>query len=240
MFVVFVEREELDRLRKEFISTISHDLRTPLTSIRAGLGMLEASVLGRLRPEERRLVSNVRRNADRLRLLIDDLVTLNQLEAGALRLDREPLDLRTVVTDAMSAVHALISEKQQQLEVDLPEPLPAEGDARRLEQVVVNVLANANRHTPAGTRIHVTGQPVDGQVQLTIRDTGPGIPPAEVEAIFQRFHRYDHAGGGSGLGLSIARSMLELHGGQIWVESELGAGATFHIALPRRTYGAQL
>ncbi len=231
---------ELDRLRTEFISTISHDLRTPLTSIRAGLGMLETSVLSRLRPEEQRLVSNVRRNVDRLRLLIDDLVTLNQLEAGALRLDREPLDLRTVVADAMSAVHTLIGEKQQQLEVDLPEPLPAEGDARRLGQVVVNVLANAHQHTPPGTRIRVTGQRVDGQVQLSVRDTGPGIPPAELEAIFHRFHRYDHAQGGSGLGLAIARSMLELQGGRIWVESEPGAGATFHIALPRRKYGEQI
>ena len=231
---------ELDRLRKEFISTVSHDLRTPLTAIRAGLGMVETSALDRLRPDEQRLVSNVRRNADRLRLLIDDLVTLNQLEAGALRLDREPLDLRTVVADAMSAVHAQIDEKQQQLEVDLPEPLPAEGDVRRLGQVVVNVLANAHQHTPSGTHIRVTGRPVDGQVQLSVCDTGPGIPPAELEPIFQRFHRYDHVQGGSGLGLAIARSMLELHGGRIWVESEPGAGATFHIALPRRKYGEQI
>ncbi len=231
---------ELDRLRADFIATISHDLRTPLTAARAGAGMFEAQVTARLAPAERQLLGNVRRNIERLGMLIDDLVTLNQIEAGALRLDREPLDLRTVVADAMSAVHVLIGEKQQQLEVDLPEPLPAEGDARRLEQVVVNVLANANRHTPAGTRIQVSGRQVDGQVRLSVRDSGPGIPAAELEAIFQRFHRLPSGDNGSGLGLAIARSMLELHGGRIWVESEPGEGATFHIALPRRKYGEQI
>ena len=224
---------ELDRLRAEFVATISHDLRTPLTAARAGAGMLEAQVTARLAPAERQLLGNVRRNIERLGMLIDDLVTLNQLEAGALRLDQEPLDLRTVVADAMSAVHVLIGEKQQQLEVDLPEPLPAEGDARRLEQAVVNVLANANRHTPPGTHIRVTGRPVDGRVQLSVCDTGPGIPPAELEAIFQRFHRLPSGDNGSGLGLAIARSLVELQGGRLWAESEPGEGSAFHIALPR-------
>ena len=223
---------ELDRLRADFVANISHDLKTPLTAARAGAGMFEAQVIARLAPDERQLLGNVRRNIERLGMLIDDLVTLNQLEAGALRLDREPLDLRTVVADAMSAVHVLIGEKQQQLEVDLPEPLPTEGDARRLEQVVVNVLANANRHTPAGTRIRVTGETVDGQVRLSVRDTGPGIPPAEIEAIFQRFHRLPAGDSGSGLGLAIARSLVELQGGQLSAESAPGEGSAFHIALP--------
>jgi signal transduction histidine kinase len=224
--------EELDRLRARFLSTISHDLRTPLTAARAGLGMLETSAADRLEAGERELLGNARRNIERLGRFIDDLLTVNQLDAGALELDREPLDLRAVATDAMSAVHPLIREKRQTLEVDLPDALPTAGDARRLEQVVVNLLANAHQHTPAGTRITISGRS-DGEVVLSVSDDGPGIPVGEQDTIFRRFYRLPTSGGGSGLGLEIARSIVELHGGRLWVESAPGRGATFHVALPR-------
>ena len=228
---------EIDRLRDLFISSVSHDLRTPLTATRAGLGLLRTSASGRLQPDERDLLDNARRNTDRLGMLVDDLLAYNQLEAGTLRLDREPLDLRAVVTEAMSAVHPLIQEKGQILEVDLPEPLPGEGDPRRLEQVVVNVLANAHLHTPEGTRISISGRDSGGEVSLSVGDNGPGIPQDELEAVFQRFHRLGSARGGSGLGLAIARGIVELHGGRIRAESRPGAGATFHFFLPRAQNG---
>jgi len=170
-------------------------------------------------------------------MLIDDLLAYNQLEAGTLRLDREPLDLRAVVTEAMSSMHPLIQEKGQILEVDLPEPLPGEGDPRRLEQVVVNVLANAYLHTPKGIRIGISGRISGSQVSLSVSDTGPGIPQGELEAIFRRFHRLEPARGGSGLGLAIARGIVELHGGRIRAESRAGAGTTFHIILPSAENG---
>ena len=231
-----VERlAELDRLRADFTLTVSHDLQTPLSAAWAGLGMLETSLLDRARPDERELLGNVGRNIERLRLLINDLLASNQLEAGTLHLDRAPLDLRTVVADAMAAVGPLIQEKGQTLCADLPEPLPSEGDRRRLEQVVVNLLANAHRHTPAGARIAVSGRATAGELLLSVSDNGPGIPAREHEAIFRRFYRPATAAGGSGLGLAIARGLVELHGGWIWVESEPGNGATFHVALPLRT-----
>jgi signal transduction histidine kinase len=228
---------EIDRLRDLFISSVSHDLRTPLTATRAGLGLLRTSAVGRLRADERDLLDNARRNIDRLGMLIDDLLAYNQLEAGTLRLDREPLDLRAVVTEAMSSMHPLIQEKGQILEVDLPEPLPGEGDPRRLEQVVVNVLANAYLHTPKGIRIGISGRISGSQVSLSVSDTGPGIPQGELEAIFRRFHRLEPARGGSGLGLAIARGIVELHGGRIRAESRPGAGTTFHIILPSAENG---
>ncbi|MGD9890208.1 MAG: sensor histidine kinase [Dehalococcoidia bacterium] len=224
---------ELNRLRSEFISTISHDLRTPLTATRAGLGMLETSMVDRLQPDEKDLLGNARRNVDRLALLIDDLLAFNQLEAGTLQLDREPLDLRAVVAGAMATVHPLIREKGQTLEIDLPEPLLVEGDVRRLEQVVVNLLANAHRHTPAGTRITTTGRATPSELRLSVQDTGPGIPADELQAIFQRFYRLTPSEGGSGLGLAIAKGIVELHGGRIWAESRPGEGTTFHLLLPR-------
>ncbi len=228
---------EIDRLRDLFISSVSHDLRTPLTATRAGLGILLTSASERLRPDERDLLSNARRSTERLDMLIGDLLAYNQLEAGTLRLDREPLDLRAVVTEAMSAVHPLVQEKRQILEIDLPEPLPGEGDPRRLEQVVVNVLANAQMHTPEGTRISISGRVTGGEVSLSVGDNGPGIPQGELEAVFRRFHHLGSARGGSGLGLAIARGLVELHGGRIWAESRPGAGVTFHISLPSAKNG---
>ncbi|MDP9372217.1 MAG: HAMP domain-containing histidine kinase, partial [Chloroflexota bacterium] len=227
--------EALDRLRADFIATVSHDLRTPLTAIRAGLGMLETGLVDRLPPDERQLLRDARRNTERLGRLIDDLLALNQLEAGTLRLEREPLDLRAIAGSAIASVHSLARQKGQTLAVDLPAPLPAEGDPRRLEQAVVNLLANAHQHTPPGTRIAVAGRATDREVRLTVSDNGPGIPAGELEHIFRRFHRVAPAGGGSGLGLAIARGIVALHGGRLWAES--GRGAAFHVALPRRTKG---
>ncbi|MDP9379167.1 MAG: PAS domain S-box protein [Chloroflexota bacterium] len=224
--------EELDRLRARFISSISHDLRTPLTAAGAGLGMLDMSAGERLLENERQLVANVRRNVERLRLLIDDLLTYNQLEAGTLKLDCRPLDLRSVVTDAMSVVLPLIREKGQWLEKDLPHALPSNADPWRLGQVMVNVLANAHQHTRPGTRIIVSGHVADGKVVLSVSDDGDGIAPEDIETIFQRFHHVGPAHGGSGLGLAIAREIVELHGGRMWAESEPGEGAKFHIQLP--------
>jgi len=233
----------LDHLRADFIATVSHDLRTPLTAARAGLGMLETSGRDRLRPDEQALLGNVRRNTEYLGVLIDDLLAFNELEAGALHLERVPFDLRAMVMDATAAVGTLLKEKGQTLEVHLPDVLPVEGDPRRLAQVVVNLLANAHRHTPAGTHITVTGEAKAHAVLLMVRDNGPGIPEAEREAIFRRFYRGTSplvaAQGGSGLGLAIARGIVELHGGRMWVASEAGGGATFFFSLPCAGEGAE-
>ncbi|CAA9571288.1 MAG: hypothetical protein AVDCRST_MAG49-3641 [uncultured Thermomicrobiales bacterium] len=229
--------EDLDRLRVDFIASISHDLRTPLTAVRAGLGMLETAAAPRLRDDERDLLGSTRRSAERLGVLIDDLLAYNQFEARTLRLEPAPLDLRSVVTDAMATVHPLIRSKNQTLEVDLPAPLPVDGDARRLGQAVVNLLANAHEHTPRGTRIEVAGRADAREVRLVVADDGPGIPADDLGTIFERFHRLEGAGRGSGLGLAIARGLVDLHGGHLWAERRSGEGAAFVVTLPRRPEG---
>ncbi len=223
---------ELDRLRTGFISTVSHELRTPLTASRAALGMLEASADGRLRREERQLLENARRNTELLGMLIDDLIALNQLESNTLHLERRLFDLRAAARSAASAMSPLFEKKGQTVELDLPVELPCEGDPRRMEQVIVNLLANVHRHTPTGTRAVITGRNVDGELSLSVSDDGPGIPPDELEAVFRRFYRLTPADGGSGLGLAIARSIVTLHGGWINAGSSAEGGVVFRLTLP--------
>lgn len=221
----------LDKLREAFVGAISHDLRTPLTAARAGLGMVRLSARPQLRQAEDDLLENVQRNIERLHLLIDDLLTLNQLTTGALHLRYHTVDLVATVINAIAVVQPLLHQKAQGVATKLPEILLIEGDGRRLEQVVVNLLANAHWHTPGGTQITVAGQQENQDVHLTVSDNGPGIAPQELEAIFQRFHRLSPTAEGSGLGLAVAKQIVELHGGRLWAESRLGAGATFHLVL---------
>ncbi|CAA9511464.1 MAG: hypothetical protein AVDCRST_MAG05-3051, partial [uncultured Rubrobacteraceae bacterium] len=228
---------ELDRLRERFVSSVSHNLRTPLTATRAGLGLLEASTHGRLRPEERDLLENAQRNTARLGMIVDDLLAYNRLEAGTLHLEREPLDLRAVVTEAVSSVHPLLREKGQTLEMDLPDALPGEGDPRLLEQAVVNLLENAHLHTPEGTRVLVSGRVSDDGLSLTVSDDGPGVPGSETEAVFRRFYRPGSEEGGSGLGLAIVRGIVEMHGGTVRAENRPGGGAMFVVVLPPKVRG---
>ncbi|MDQ2809739.1 MAG: HAMP domain-containing histidine kinase [Chloroflexota bacterium] len=232
---------EIDQLRNDFISTISHDLRTPFTAARAGLGLLETSLGTRLRPDEAQLLGNVRRNVDWLGILINDLLTFNHLEAGVLQLDSQPLDLRTVVTEGLAMVYPLLHEKGQTLEVDLPDPLPCWGDTRRLEQVVVNLLANAHRHTPPGTVIRISGHRSGAHIRLAVQDTGPGISAADQAVIFERFRQVGAPAEGAGLGLAIVQALVGLHGGRVWVESTPPSGTTFYIELacPAAAAGAK-
>jgi len=225
---------ELDRLRADFIASVSHDLRTPLSASRAALILLESSAHAWYEAHEQALLDNARRNIERLDLLIADLLTYNQLEAGTLQLERAFQDLRTVVQRALAVLEPLIHQEGQLLDVDLPVPLPITGDGRRLEQVVVNLLANAHMHTPAGTRIAIRGEAMDRAVKLVVRDNRPGVPTEEHEAIFRRSYRAKSGPetDGSGLGLAIARAIIELHGGRIWAESPPDKGTAIVITLP--------
>ncbi len=229
---------QLDQLRAGFIASVSHELRTPLTAARAALALVETSALTRLQPDEQKLMSNARRNIERLSILLGDLLTFNQFEAGMVRLDRTLLDVRLVVTDSLSAIYPLILEKGQTLEILLPDPLPYAGDQHQLEQVLVNLLSNAHRHTVRGTHITIAGQATAQEILLTVSDNGPGIPQEELADIFKRFYRLRPGQEGSGLGLGIAKAIVELHGGRLWAESTPGQGARFHIALPRDAAGA--
>jgi len=222
--------------RDRFLATVSHELQTPLTAVGAGLGLLDMTASERLRPPERALLDNARRNTESLRGQISDLLAFGKGVADTLTLQCGLVDLRDVVGDALAGVHALVTAKGQTLDVDLPVSLPVRGDARRLAQALLNLLSNAHRHTPPGATIRVVGRVAGDDVALTVDDDGPGIPVAELDHIFARFYRSGSAGG-AGLGLSIARDIVELHGGRLWAEGARGQGATFHMRLRRETDG---
>jgi signal transduction histidine kinase len=223
---------ELERLRGSFVAAVSHDLQTPLTAIRAGLGLLEASAGDQLRADDAQLLTNARRNVDRLGIQVNDLLSLNQLEAGEFPITVTPFDLRIVIANAVAVAHPLIEQKGQVLQVAADRPLLVKGDRRHLEQVLVNLVANAHRHTPPGTRITVGGRETPDGVVLHVEDDGPGIPEHVRKHLFERFYRVDATTAGSGLGLTIVNAVVERHGGRVWVESEHGQGTSFFVLLP--------
>jgi signal transduction histidine kinase len=222
----------LRRLQEDFIASVSHELQTPLTAVRAGLGLLDAAVGDTLGPAERELLSTSRRNAERLRLEIGQLLAANQLTSSGPRVERSVIELHGLVEGSVRSLQPLLLEKKQTIEVDMPDRLEVEGDRHLLEQVLANLLSNAHRHTPAGTSIVVSGC-VGEDVRLAVHDTGPGIPPEQIEAIFQRFYRSPgKRREGIGLGLAITRDAVEAQGGRVWAESVPGQGTTFFVSLP--------
>lgn len=233
-----VTRErEVDRMKSEFVALVSHELRTPLTSIKGYVDLLLAGNVGELAGEQREFLEIVVHNADRLTALIDDLLDLARIESGRIDLTRTPLDLGRLLSDLGAAFHLQIESKEQRLVVDLAPDLPALwGDAARVAQILINLLSNAHKYTPAGGVITVVARPDGAMVRIEVRDTGIGMTADEQSQLFTRFFRAKNRAtqevGGTGLGLAIMRSLVQLHGGWIDVDSALGQGSTFTVTLP--------
>jgi signal transduction histidine kinase len=239
--------EERERLERDLLSTVSHELRTPLTSIKTAVGALSGS--GQSGPErnplETRLLSNVERSTDRLINLVNELLDMSRLRAGRVKLNLQVLNIGDMLLDVAAQVRPLLDARRQTLTLDLPaagsprwHKLNALADRRRIEQVTLNLLSNANKYGPTGSKIVLGATPRDGAVRVFVRDEGPGIARYEQKLVFDKFYQGSTAteGGGrpdsTGLGLAIARSIVELHGGQIGVYSKPGLGSTFFFTLP--------
>lgn len=230
------KQQELDTLRRELVAWVSHDLRTPLTSIRA---MLEALADGVV--DEPATVQRYYRVAQQdirsLSQLIDDLFEVSQLDAGGLPLELAPNSIGDLISDTLESLAEAARQQGVQLSGEVqPDVDPVNMDARRIGRVLANLSANALRHTPAGGHIHVSAQRTPAGVEVSVVDDGEGIRPEDLPHVFERFYRGEksrsRATGGSGLGLAIARGMVEAHGGSIRVESTIGQGATFTFGLP--------
>ncbi|MDO8531867.1 MAG: ATP-binding protein [Dehalococcoidia bacterium] len=218
-----------ETLRRNMIADIAHELRTPLSVLQ---GKLEAIQDGVAQPTPRE-VASLHEEVMLLARLVADLRTLSLADAGQLELRREPVDLAAVAQRVVRAMRAQSEGKGVALTLDLQSGgLSALADPDRVVQVMENLLSNAIRHTPTGGRVDVRVSARDGQVRLTVADSGPGIPSDDLPHVFERFYRADRsrsrASGGSGLGLAIVRHLMEAMGGRVDVESQPGRGATFH------------
>jgi signal transduction histidine kinase len=226
------ERDELDRLKRDFVSVVSHELRTPLTSMRGALELLADGVGA---DKHDRIVHLALTNTDRLIRLSNDLLDLQRLEAGKLAMIMRACSVRELMTTAAQEMQAMGEQAEVQVIVTAPE-LAVWADPDRIVQILVNLLSNAIKFSPPAGRVWLSAQPQADEVLVEVRDEGPGIPADQLEAVFGRFQQVGASDprhkAGSGLGLAICRSIVGQHGGRIWVESTIGEGSTFFFALP--------
>lgn len=227
---------ELDRLKDEFIALVSHELRTPLTSIHGYLELVLDGGAGELGPEQQRFLSVVERNTKRLMQLVGDLLFMAQVEAGKLALDLEEVDLKEVLAECIEAAKPVADDTQVELVTDLAETPSMLGDRSRLAQVLDNLISNALKFTPASGRVSVRVSHTGRDLVVEVADTGVGIPAEEQDRLFERFFRSSNATEqaipGSGLGLTIAKTIIERHEGSIAIESAEGKGTTVRVRLP--------
>ena len=230
--------KQLERTREEFVANVSHELRTPLSLIKGYVETLLDGASGN--PEVAgRFLKIIERNTQRLDLLIQDLLTISALEAGRMKLNLQPVVLRPLVEKIFSDLKPPADNKSITLVNQLPE-LTATADASRLEQVFANLVDNAIKYGRAQGRVIIGGKKRDdGKIEIFAQDDGPGIPAESLGRIFERFYRVDKARsreqGGTGLGLSIVKHIVQAHGGEVWVKSGPGKGATFFFTLPKES-----
>jgi signal transduction histidine kinase len=234
--------KEIERMKQEFVSMISHDLRTPLTSIQLFLGMLAKGKYGALNESGAKKADMADRNAVRLIGLINDLLDVEKMESGQLTLARSIVTVGGIIERSVDSVRAVAEQKGIQIKVETLEDLSVDADADRLVQVLVNLLGNAVKFSPDGAAITVKVAEVDSHVEISVIDFGRGIPEELKQTIFERFKQADASDAtekkGTGLGLAICKAIVEQHGGTIGVESELGKGSRFWFSLPKVTVTA--
>lgn len=230
------ERKATEQTKDEFLSVASHELRTPLTSIRGALGLLVGGVVGELPPAALRMLEIAVQSTDRLIRLINDILDLERLTTGKLVLSLEPCDAVSLVSRAVEEMRGaadVVNVEIRALSIDGQ----VWADPDRIIQTLANLIGNAIKFSPPRSVIEVKSEIAGDELRFSVTDSGPGIPGDQLETVFERFRQVDgsdtRAKGGTGLGLTISRSIIEQHGGRIWVESVLGKGAEFCFTLPR-------
>ncbi len=232
-----METKEEEWLR--FIDTLSHELKTPLTSIIAAAGLLEEEFATNTDESHRKLIQTILRNANSLENRLAELLEIVKTGTGKLQLNFEPVDMKSLILGTCMQISPLVREKGQQLKTELPESLPIiHGDGPRLEQVLLNLMNNATKFTPDGGKITVRAHKQDTNVVVEVEDNGIGIAKEKQGMLFKPYSRLNsdrqhHPG--LGLGLALSKQVIELHGGKIWVESDAGMGSKFFFSLPLRS-----
>ncbi|HEY9857541.1 MAG TPA: PAS domain S-box protein [Stenomitos sp.] len=230
------ERRELDRLKEQFVSTVAHELRTPLSSIYGSLKLMASGKLDQDPANRQRILDIAVTNADRLARIIDDLLEHERLQSGRAVMDRVACNGQDLLLQLEDTMRPVADKAGIRLEVDIPETLPMWADPDRVLQILLNLVGNALKFTPSGRSVRVGGCRTEEAIRFEVADEGRGIPPTMRERIFDRFQQVASSDardkGGSGLGLAICRGLVQAHGGRIGVDSEEGVGSTFWFTLP--------
>lgn len=233
---------ELDRLRTHFLAMASHDLKAPLAAVQSYLQVILGGFVGEVSEKQRQMLERSSLRIEGLLKLINDLLDATRIEEGQIVRDMERVSLKDVVEDSLENVRSIAEEKGLELSTDLPEDLPEiMASRRRLVQVLTNLLNNAVQFTPSGGKVAVRAKEMDDYISVEVMDTGIGIPPEDMPRIFEEFYRGKHVKTkGAGLGLAIAKKIVEAHGGKIWAESpypESDKGSKFTFTLPKERGG---
>jgi len=231
--------KELDRMKSEFIATLSHEFRTPLTSIAMTVDILTQDILGPLNTRQRELVHSAREDTNRLTKMSRELLQLSKLESGRLQLKDEELHMAALLESCLRPLRLPFKEKGVQLTTDVrPDIPPLVADEQQFSSVITNLVSNSLRYTEPGGRVSIRVCEDHDAVQVEVEDTGVGIPEESLPTIFDKFVQVQRRGGSApgsvGLGLAIAKEIVDMYGGRIWVESTLGKGSTFTFRLPLR------
>lgn len=232
------ELRELQRMQNDFISHVTHELRSPLTAIKAALGSLTDETGSTLNPQQNQILTIADRNIDRLARLINDLLDFGKIEAGKIKMDLKPTDPRILLEEVVQSLQSWAHSKHLSIQLTFSEKIsPIMADRDRVTQVLINLISNALKFTPANGKITVHAQTMGAQyLKISVTDTGPGISKKEQEHIFEKFYQLKQIEKtdtpGTGLGLHIAKTIVELHRGQIGLESQEGKGSTFFFTLP--------
>jgi PAS domain S-box-containing protein len=227
--------KQLDDMKSEFVDTVSHDLRSPLTFMRGYTTMIP--MVGEVNPKQQEFIENIVKGIEQMTELIDDLLDIGKIEAGV-GITMAPCQLNEIIKGVIDSLRGQADIKRLKLETSLPDHLPAViGDQTLLRQAITNLLDNAIKYTPTGS-VTVGVEEKDSQIVISVRDTGLGIAPADQMRLFEKFYRLKRRETveikGTGLGLAIVKSIAERHDGRVWVESKLGVGSTFYLALPKK------
>lgn len=228
---------EIDRMKADFFASMSHELRTPLTSIKEGTGLLLEGVGGETTEKQRKLLGILAEESNRLISVVNSLLDLSKMEAGMMVYEFEVTQVDLLIKRALAEITPLVEAKKIALESAFDSALPpVRVDAERILQVLRNLLGNAVKFTPPGGRVRIAAKGFNGNLEVSVKDSGPGIPAENLTSIFEKFNQGNrqtpYARQGTGLGLAIARTIVTSHGGKIWVESEPGSGSTFIFVLP--------
>jgi signal transduction histidine kinase len=237
---LYTELEAASKHKSEFLANMSHELRTPLNAIIGFSQVLRDEMVGSVNPKQAEYLDDIISSGNHLLSLINDVLDLSKVEAGQVELEVHPFSLREALERGVVMVRERATEDGVRVAFAAdPEVDVVEGDERRIKQVIFNLISNAVKFTPAGGEVGVSATRVNGEVRVSVADTGPGIAPEDWDRIFEEFQQSETGVGqreGTGLGLALSKRFVELHGGRIWLESELGRGSTFTFALPARSF----